>query len=40
MVDRSEMVIGFPQAGATSGGTYYTLDYAAELDKPRMVLPV
>lgn len=40
MVDRSEMVIGFPRAGTTAGGTYYTLDYAAKLDKPRMVLPV
>jgi hypothetical protein len=40
MVDRSEMVIGFPRTGTTAGGTYYTLDYAAKLDKPRMVLPV
>ena len=40
MVDRSEMVIGFPRVGVTASGSYYTLDYAAKLDKPRMVLPI
>lgn len=40
MVDRSEMVIGFPRVATSGGGTYYTLDYAAKLDKPRMVLPI
>lgn len=40
MVDRSGMVIGFPRQGTTSSGTYYTLDYAANLDKPRLVVPV
>lgn len=40
MVDRSEMIIGFPRSGTAASGTYYTLDYAAKLDKPRMVLPV
>lgn len=40
MVDRSGMVIGFPRKGTTSSGTLYTLDYAANLDKPRLVVPV
>lgn len=40
MVDRSEMVIGFPRVGITTGGTHYTLEYAAKLDKPQMVLPI
>ncbi|MEO3809518.1 hypothetical protein ABGB17_11010 [Sphaerisporangium sp. B11E5] len=40
MVDRSEFVIGFPRADVAGGGTWYTLDYAAEHGKPRLVLPV
>jgi hypothetical protein len=40
MVDRSAMVIGFPRRGTTEGGTHYTLSYAANLDKPRLVVPV
>ncbi|MFC5180317.1 hypothetical protein [Actinomadura harenae] len=40
MVDRSDLVIGFPRAGSPGGGTHYTLDYAASQDKPHLVLPV
>lgn len=40
MVDRSGFVVGFPREGTTSSGTFYTLDYAANLDKPRLVVPV
>ncbi|MFC6932439.1 hypothetical protein ACFQHO_20250 [Actinomadura yumaensis] len=40
MVDRSDMVIGFPRKGTTSSGTLYTIDYAANLDKARLVVPV
>jgi predicted Rossmann fold nucleotide-binding protein DprA/Smf involved in DNA uptake len=39
MVDRSEFVIGFPR-GTEPSGTFYTLNYAAEQAKPRLVVPV
>ncbi|PZG40869.1 hypothetical protein C1I98_22530 [Spongiactinospora gelatinilytica] len=38
MVDRSDLVIGFPK-GASSG-TWYTLNYAAEQGKPRLIHPI
>ncbi|WNV83045.1 hypothetical protein [Umezawaea sp. Da 62-37] len=40
MVDRSELVIGFPRGTEPTSGTWYTLDYAAEQGKPRVVVPV
>jgi predicted Rossmann fold nucleotide-binding protein DprA/Smf involved in DNA uptake len=40
MVDRSGLVIGFPEKHALSGGTVATLDYAEELGKPRLIYPV
>lgn len=40
MVDRSDFVIGFPRGNDPSSGTWYTLNYAAELGKPRLILPV
>lgn len=40
MVDRSEFVIGFPLLNGTSSGTEYTVNYAAEQGKPRLVVPV
>ncbi|TDB91492.1 hypothetical protein E1264_01485 [Actinomadura sp. KC216] len=40
MVDRSGFVIGFPLRGMRSSGTWYTLDYAANHDKPRLVMPI
>ncbi|WP_131740352.1 hypothetical protein [Actinomadura roseirufa] len=40
MVDRSGLVIGFPRRGTTNSGTLYTLAYAADLDIPRLVVPV
>ncbi|GAA1528196.1 hypothetical protein GCM10009678_07430 [Actinomadura kijaniata] len=40
MVDRSKFVIGFPRAGTTTSGTYYTLDYGAQQGKPRLVVPI
>ncbi|MFD5838239.1 hypothetical protein ACFWHV_32520 [Streptomyces collinus] len=41
MVDRSQMVLGFPLAGpeATSG-TWQTIKYAASQGKPRLIVPV
>ncbi|URN07637.1 hypothetical protein LUW74_32630 [Actinomadura madurae] len=40
MVDRSQMTIGFPRADSSGGGTWYTLDYTASQDKPRLIVPV
>ncbi len=40
MVDRSELVIGFPLEGTGASGTWYTINYAAEQSKPRLVVPV
>ncbi len=40
MVDRSEFVIGFPKRGEQSGGTWYTLGYAAAKELPRLIIPV
>lgn len=40
MVDRSEFVIGFPFGDDPASGTWYTLNYAAERGKPRLVVPL
>ncbi|QFZ16945.1 hypothetical protein [Saccharothrix syringae] len=40
MVDRSEFVIGFPQGVDQTSGTWYTLNYASDRGKPRLVVPV
>ncbi|WP_255358482.1 hypothetical protein [Pseudonocardia sp. EC080610-09] len=40
MVDRSRLVVGFPLGDEPTGGTRYTLDYAAALGVPRLVVPV
>jgi predicted Rossmann fold nucleotide-binding protein DprA/Smf involved in DNA uptake len=40
MVDRSAMVAGFPQADVRSGGTWFTIDYAADQGKSRLIVPV
>ncbi|WP_414504752.1 hypothetical protein [Streptomyces sp. NEAU-L66] len=41
MVDRSEMVIGFPLAGSDStSGTCQTIEHAAQSRKPRLIVPV
>lgn len=40
MVDRSELVIGFPRGTNQARGTWYTLNYAAEQGKPRLVVPL
>ncbi|PWW64565.1 hypothetical protein DFQ13_103539 [Actinokineospora spheciospongiae] len=40
MVDRSGFVIGFPHGTQPTSGTWYTVDYAAEQGKPRLVVPV
>lgn len=41
MVDRSDLVIGFPRGDeSVGGGTWYTLNYAAEQGKVRLVVPL
>lgn len=40
MVDRSGFVIGYPLAGASGGGTWYTIEYAAAKGMPRLIVPV
>lgn len=41
MVDRSDLVIGFPRGPESAGGgTWYTLSYAAEQGKARLVVPL
>ncbi|MFF5990437.1 hypothetical protein [Prauserella flavalba] len=40
MVDRSGFVIGFPRGTEATSGTWYTVNYAAEQGKPRLVVPV
>ncbi|MFD7652869.1 hypothetical protein ACFV4N_02675 [Actinosynnema sp. NPDC059797] len=40
MVDRSEFVIGFPRGNDQTSGTWYTLNYASDQGKPRLVVPV
>ncbi|MDQ1024790.1 putative Rossmann fold nucleotide-binding protein DprA/Smf involved in DNA uptake [Streptomyces umbrinus] len=41
MVDRSDMVIGFPLDGPEgTSGTWQTLNYSAQQGKPRLIVPV
>lgn len=40
MVDHSNFVIGFPHDNDAASGTWYTLNYAAEQGKPRLVVPI
>ncbi|MEV6806582.1 hypothetical protein [Streptomyces sp. NPDC051132] len=41
MVDRAQMVLGFPREGpAGASGTWQTIDYAASQGKPRLIVPV
>lgn len=40
MVDRSTLTIGFPRGTTRASGTWYTLNYAAEQGKPRMIVPL
>ncbi|GAA2733302.1 hypothetical protein [Streptomyces nogalater] len=40
MVDRAQMVIGFPLGGPEGGsGTWQTIGYAAAQGKPRLIVP-
>jgi hypothetical protein len=39
MVDRSTLTIGFPVGESRKSGTWLTLDYTAQQDKPRLIVP-
>ncbi|NSC22827.1 hypothetical protein FM076_17285 [Streptomyces albus subsp. chlorinus] len=39
LVDRSSFVIGFPVGTSTGSGTWQTLEYAAQQDKARLIVP-
>lgn len=40
MVDRSDFIIGFPRGTDQTSGTWYTLNYASDQGKPRLVVPI
>jgi predicted Rossmann fold nucleotide-binding protein DprA/Smf involved in DNA uptake len=40
MVDRSSMVIGFPHGDEPQSGTWQTLNYCAQLGRPRLIVPI
>ncbi|MGW5928098.1 hypothetical protein ACWF2L_17880 [Streptomyces anulatus] len=40
MVDHSSMTIGFPHVSEPSTGTWQTITYTAEQEKPRLIVPV
>jgi len=40
MVDKSDLVIGFPRSGDQGSGTGYTLGYAASQGKALLVVPI
>jgi predicted Rossmann fold nucleotide-binding protein DprA/Smf involved in DNA uptake len=40
MVDRSSLTIGFPHHDEPQSGTWQTLNYAAALGKPRLIVPI
>ncbi|GII87788.1 hypothetical protein Ssi03_57780 [Sphaerisporangium siamense] len=40
MVDHSEFVIGFPRGSDPSSGTWYTLEYAAQQSRTRLIIPI
>ena len=40
MVDRSDLVIGFPHGDDPRSGTWYTIHYGAEQGRPRLIVPI
>lgn len=40
MVDRTGMTIGFPKSDEPLSGTWQTLNYASDMGKPRLIVPV
>lgn len=40
MVDRSSLTVGFPHHDEPQSGTWQTLNYCAQLGKPRLIVPI
>lgn len=40
MVDRSDLVIGFPHGDDPRSGTWYTIQYGADQGRPRLIVPI
>ena len=40
MVDRSDLVIGFPHGDDPRSGTWYTIHYGAGQGRPRLIVPI
>ncbi|MGH3977568.1 MAG: hypothetical protein ACRDRZ_00975 [Pseudonocardiaceae bacterium] len=40
MVDRSDLVIGFPRGDDPRSGTWYTIHYGAQHGRPRLIVPI
>ncbi len=40
MVDRTDLVIGFPHGDDLRSGTWYTIRYGAEQSRPRLIVPI
>ncbi len=40
MVDRASMVVGFPHRDEAESGTWQTLNYCAQLGRPRLIVPI
>ncbi|MGH3885376.1 MAG: hypothetical protein ACRDSZ_02210, partial [Pseudonocardiaceae bacterium] len=40
MVDRSDLVIGFPHGDDPRSGTWYTIHYGANQGRPRLIVPI
>lgn len=40
MVDRSDLVIGFPHGDDPRSGTWYTIHYGADQGRPRLIVPI
>ena len=40
MVDRSDLVIGFPRGDNQGSGTWYTIHYGAENGRHRLIVPI
>ena len=40
MVDRSDLVIGFPHGDDPRSGAWYTIHYGADQGRPRLIVPI
>jgi hypothetical protein len=40
MVDRSDLIVGFPHGDNPRSGTWYTIHYGAEQGRPRLIVPI